>query len=83
LEVVVGSDRVVLHPSGKGFAGSGLTMVEGFFNVVRLGGLDAAGAWRGWTRLRGQLFPQVEAPRAAAPWSAAAAAAALPRQGTP
>ena len=68
LQLVVGQDRVVLMPGGKNFAGSSLTMVEGFHNSVRFGGLDAAGAWRAWTRLRTILFPDVVPPWLALPY---------------
>ena len=62
LQVLVGEDRAVRHPKAEGFAGSSLTMVEGFYNCVRFGGISADAAWRAWTRLRNILFPNVEAP---------------------
>jgi N-acetylglucosamine-6-phosphate deacetylase len=62
LQVSVGEDRVVRHPETEGFAGSSLTMLEGFYNCVRFGGISADASWRAWTRLRNILFPKVEAP---------------------
>lgn len=68
LRLIVGEDRVVMAPGGKNFAGSSLTMEQGFYNCMRLGGLDAMGAWRAWTRLRTVLFPEVAAPWLAVPF---------------
>jgi N-acetylglucosamine-6-phosphate deacetylase len=68
LEIVVGQDRIVRHPKAQGLAGSSLTMLEGFYNCVRFGGISADAAWRGWTRLRNMLFPDVEAPLLAVPF---------------
>lgn len=70
LELEVGEDRVVLLPGGSGhFAGSSLRMVDGFYNAIRFGGLDAVGAWRAWTCLRDQMFPGLEAPPLMVPWA--------------
>ena len=68
LRLAVGEDRVVMAPGGKNFAGSSLTMYEGFHNCMRLGGLDLIGAWRAWTRLRTILFPDIVAPWLAVPF---------------
>jgi len=68
LQLNVGEDRIVMAPGGKSFAGSSLTMEQGFYNCMRFGGFDAMGAWRAWTRLRTILFPEVEAPWLAVPF---------------
>jgi N-acetylglucosamine-6-phosphate deacetylase len=62
LQLEVGEDRVVRMPGGKNFAGSSLTMAEGFLNCVRFGGFDVQSAWHAWTRLREVLFPGIAPP---------------------
>jgi N-acetylglucosamine-6-phosphate deacetylase len=74
LQVTVGEDRVVRHPTAQGFAGSSLTMLEGFYNCLRFGGISADASWRAWTRLRNILFSKVEAPLLAIPFPTASSA---------
>lgn len=58
LTMHVGDDEVVRHPKTGFFAGSSLQMVDGLLNLLRFGGVDAAGAWAAWTTLRHRMFPQ-------------------------
>jgi N-acetylglucosamine-6-phosphate deacetylase len=62
VDLVVGTDRVVRNPRGEGFAGSALTMRDGLFNLIRIGGLGVGPAWRAWTGLRNTMFPGLTAP---------------------
>ena len=52
MEVTVGADQVVRNVNGQ-VAGSALCPLDGFYNLIRFGGLGADAAWRAWTRLRG------------------------------
>ena len=70
LEAVVGDDRVVRNPSGVGLAGSALTPLEGFHTMLRIGGVDATGAWRAWTWLRARMYPAVKPPTLLVPFPA-------------
>jgi N-acetylglucosamine-6-phosphate deacetylase len=67
LRVHVGEDHIVRHPDGKHLAGSGLTILEGFYNTVRFGGVSADWAWHAWTRMRTILFPYLRPPRLQVP----------------
>ncbi len=62
LQLTVGADRVVRHPSGMNFAGSCLTPIEGYYNLIRFGGFGAQEAWSAWTRLREYMFPEIQTP---------------------
>lgn len=67
LELMVGDDGIVRHPQTSLFAGSSLTPLAGFYRCVQFGGVSADAAWRGWTRLRRVLFPELAAPMMALP----------------
>jgi N-acetylglucosamine-6-phosphate deacetylase len=71
LEVTVGADGIVRLPDGEGFAGSSLQMIDGFYNCIRFGGLGSQAAWYAWTRLRKMMFPRIQAPWLAVPFSTA------------
>lgn len=58
----VGEDQRAVHPNGRNLAGSSLRMIDGLFNLMRFGGVDAAGAWRAWTFLRDRMLPGIDAP---------------------
>jgi N-acetylglucosamine-6-phosphate deacetylase len=45
LKLVVGPDRIVRFPGKSNFAGSSLTLDDGVWNAVKLGGMDLADAW--------------------------------------
>jgi N-acetylglucosamine-6-phosphate deacetylase len=68
LEVTIGENGIVMHPDGNSFAGSSLTMTDGYYNCVRYGGLSSRAAWQAWTRLRRIMFPKVKAPWLALPF---------------
>jgi len=68
-EVHVGNDGVVMHSDGKYFIGSSLTMIEGFYNGIRLGGLSAKESWHSWTRTRDIIFPEIQAPLLMVPFN--------------
>ncbi len=70
IDTLVGEDRVVRNPNGVGLAGSALTPLTGFYNMLRIGGVDAAAAWHAWTRLRRMMYPEVEAPAIMVPFPA-------------
>ncbi|MDP8243826.1 MAG: hypothetical protein P9L94_07075 [Candidatus Hinthialibacter antarcticus] len=65
VEVEVGEDRVVRLPGTNNFAGSSLTPVEGLRNAINFAGLPPAAAWKTWTRLRDEMFPDVTPPEIA------------------
>jgi len=67
-EVYVGEDRVVMHADGKHFAGSSLTMIEGFYNGIRFGALTPKDSWYSWIRMRNMLFPEIKAPLSMVPF---------------
>jgi N-acetylglucosamine-6-phosphate deacetylase len=68
MTVKVGEDRVVRNVNGQGLAGSALRPLDGFYNAIRFGGLGADAAWRGWTRLRRQIAPDVDVPTIMVPF---------------
>lgn len=80
VRLAVGEDRVVRHPSGRNFAGSCLTPLEGFFNLLRFGGYGTGDAWSAWIRLREYLFPGIETPWLMLPFPGTSAESA--RDGT-
>jgi N-acetylglucosamine-6-phosphate deacetylase len=61
-QVTVGENRVVMHADGKHFAGSALTMDQGFQNSITLAELDVSSAWRAWTWLRDIILPEITPP---------------------
>ncbi len=68
VEVEVGDDGVVRLPGTNNFAGSSLTPVEGLRNGMKFAGLSPAAAWKTWTRMRDELFVEVNAPTIAVSW---------------
>lgn len=68
LEVEVGADGMVRLPGTQQFAGSSLTPAQGFYHVVRMGGLSADRAWRAWTWMRAWVAPDIAPPLMMLPW---------------